>query len=161
MSFSLYRIIVRTAALAAIGCATVAHAQTEVWQCTDEYGRVEYKNTGETKGCKKLNVEPTMSVPHFSPPATANKGPNNFPKVDSETQKSRDDDRRRILNDELKNQEAKMADLQKAYNNGEPDRLGSEKNYQRYLDRVQQMKDDIDRTQSDIDSIKAELAKLS
>jgi hypothetical protein len=130
----------------------------DIYQCTDENGKIEYKNTGITKGCKKLNVEPVV-VPKLTGPA-ANKAPSNFPRVDNDTQKSRDSDRRHILEDELKTQEAKLADLQKAYNNGEPERMGDERNYQRYLDRVQQMKDDIARTQSDIDSIRAELSKL-
>jgi chromosome segregation ATPase len=97
-------------------------------------------------------------VPKLTGPAA--KSPSNFPRVDNDTQKSRDTDRRRILEDELKVQEAKLADLQKSFNNGEPERQGDERNYQRYLDRVQQMKDDIARTQSDIDSIRSELSKL-
>jgi hypothetical protein len=130
----------------------------DIYQCTDENGKVEYKNTGITKGCKKLNVEPVV-VPKLNGPG-ANKGPSNFPKVDNDTQKSRDSDRKRILEDELRTQEAKLAELEKSFNNGEPERTGDERNYQRYLDRVQQMKDDIARTQSDIDSIKSELSKL-
>ena len=36
-----------------------------------------------------------------------------------------------------------LEEIKKEYNNGEPDRLGSERNYQRYLDRVQRLKDEI------------------
>lgn len=36
-----------------------------------------------------------------------------------------------------------LEEMKKEYNNGEPDRLGSERNYQRYLDRVQRLKDEI------------------
>lgn len=144
-------------ALFALATSASVYAQTEIYQCTDENGKTEYKNTGITKGCKKLTVEPVVVPKLNGPPA---KTPGNFPRVDNDTQKSRDTDRRRILEDELKVQESKMADLQKAYNNGEPDRQGDERNYQRYLDRVQQMKDDIARTQSDIDSIRAELSKM-
>jgi uncharacterized protein involved in exopolysaccharide biosynthesis len=80
--------------------------------------------------------------------------------VDTQTQKTRDADRRHILEDELHAEEAKLDGLQKTYNNGEPERQGDERNYQRYLDRVQQLKDDIARTQADIDSIKSELSGL-
>jgi hypothetical protein len=129
----------------------------EIYQCTDANGKTEYKNTGETKGCKKLTVDPVV-VPRLNNSA-ANNGAG-FPKVDSATQKSRDSDRRKILEDELATQKVKMAQLQKDYNNGEPDRTGDERNYQRYLDRVQQLKDSISRTQSDIDSIQGEINKL-
>ncbi|MGA2550481.1 MAG: DUF4124 domain-containing protein [Burkholderiaceae bacterium] len=147
----------RGAALAALFWMGAACAQSEIYQCTDENGKVEYKNTGITKGCKKMTVEPVV-VPKLTGPTA--KTPTNFPKVDNDTQKSRDSDRRRILEDELKVQEAKLADLEKTFNNGEPERQGDERNYQRYLDRVQQLKDEIARTQSDIDSIKSELSKL-
>ncbi len=142
-------------ALLAAGLTGAAWGQTEIYQCTDDNGHVEYKNTGNTKGCKKMSVDPVV-VPKLAAP----KAQPNFPTVSSDTQKSRDSDRRHILEDELKTQEDKLAALQKTYNNGEPERQGDERNYQRYLDRVQQLKDDIARTQGDIDSIKAELSRL-
>jgi hypothetical protein len=136
--------------------SSAAWAQSEIFQCTDATGKIEYKNTGVTKGCKKITVDPVV-VPKLAN-STATGG--NFPKVDSSTQKARDSDRRKILEDELSQQKAKLAQLQKDYNNGEPDRQGDERNYQKYLDRVQGMKDSIARTQSDVDSIEGELAKL-
>lgn len=140
-------------------CAGHAYAQSatppEIFQCTDDNGKIEYKNTGNTKGCKKIPVEQPNVVPKLANPKAAA-----FPKVDNQTQKSRDADRRHILEDELHSEQAKLDGLQRTYNNGEPERQGDERNYQRYLDRVQQMKDDIARTQADIDSIKAELAGL-
>jgi hypothetical protein len=150
---------VRLAALLAVLSllgSTTAWAQSEIFQCTDATGKIEYKNTGTTKGCKKMTVDPVI-VPRLAN-STATGG--SFPKVDSATQKSRDSDRRKILEDELGTQKAKLAQLQKDYNNGEPDRQGDERNYQKYLDRVQALKDSIARTQSDVDSIQGELAKL-
>ncbi|MDE1929772.1 MAG: hypothetical protein KGI36_21525, partial [Burkholderiales bacterium] len=57
-------------------------------------------------------------------------------------------------------QQHKLAELQQAYNNGEPERQGNERNYQKYLDRVAGMKASIDRTQADIAAIQREIAKL-
>ena len=54
----------------------------------------------------------------------------------------------------------KLAQLQKEYNNGEPERRGDERNYQKYLDRTAEMKAAISRKESDIAAIKRELAKL-
>lgn len=49
----------------------------------------------------------------------------------------------------------------KEYNNGEPDKIGGEaRNYQKYLDRVAEMKASIARNQSDIDGLKRELSRL-
>ena len=50
--------------------------------------------------------------------------------------------------------------MQKAYNNGEPERQGDEKNYQKYIDRVAEMKASLLRKESDIAAIKREIAKL-
>ena len=48
----------------------------------------------------------------------------------------------------------------KDFNNGEPERTGDEKNFQKYLDRVANMRTGIDRKQADIAALKRELAKL-
>jgi len=90
----------------------------------------------------------------------AQPSPEGFPRVDSSTQRARDNDRRRILEEEMRKEEAKLAEIRKEYNNGEPDRLGSERNYQRYLDRVAALKASIARNESDIAGIKRELARL-
>jgi SMC interacting uncharacterized protein involved in chromosome segregation len=80
--------------------------------------------------------------------------------VDATTQKSRDSDRRRILEDELHDKEAQLEALKRDYNNGEPERQGGERNYQRYLDRTERLKSDIARAESDIASIRNEIAKV-
>jgi hypothetical protein len=76
-------------------------------------------------------------------------------------QRARDGDMRTILEAELKKAEAKLAEQQKEYNNGEPEKQGIEgRNYQRYLDRVAELKDGIARNQSDIAGIKREISRL-
>ncbi|MEO5607085.1 MAG: hypothetical protein ABIR13_05840 [Polaromonas sp.] len=87
-----------------------------------------------------------------SPSARSDSGPE---------QRARDSDSRLILDSELKKSEARLADLQKEYNHGEPEKQGIEgRNYQRYLDRVSELKDSIARTQSDIAGIKREMGRL-
>ena len=81
-------------------------------------------------------------------------------KVDPAQQRARDGDARRILESELSKEEDKLAQLQKEYNGGEPERRGDERNYQKYLDRTAEMKAAITRKESDIAAIKRELAKL-
>ncbi len=76
-------------------------------------------------------------------------------------QRARDSDSRAILESELKKAESRLAEQQKEWNNGEPEKQGIEgRNYQRYLDRVAEMKDSIARNQSDIAGLKRELARL-
>ncbi len=142
--------------------AGLAHADQDLYKCVDAHGGVTYANTGSTKGCTRISVDPVV-VPKLATPQkaqAAQASPSNFPKVDGATQKARDSDRRRILDDELRDKEAKLADLKREYNNGEPERQGNERNYQRYLDRVAQLKADIARAESDVASIKSEIGKV-
>ena len=65
-----------------------------------------------------------------------------------------------MLQTELRQAEERLASAQKEFNNGEPERQGNERNYQRYLDRVEEMRKSIERKQADIAAIRRELAKL-
>jgi hypothetical protein len=140
-----------------------AHADGEVYLCVDEHGNKEYKNTGLTKGCKKVELPGITIVPAPVLPASSKKSakaPSDFPKVDDSTQKARDSDRKQILQDELKNEEQKLANQKKEFNNGEPERQGNEKNYAKYQERVAAMKDDIARTEKNIEALKREIGNL-
>ena len=140
----------------------------EVYLCVDDKGHREYKNTGNVKGCKKVELPGLTTVP--PPPAAkrmaANSGsksassPAEFPKVDDSTQKARDNDRKQILLDELKGEEQKLANLKRDYKGGEPERQGNEANYAKYQERVGQMRDDISRVEKNIEALKRELANI-
>jgi hypothetical protein len=129
------------------------------FKCVDEHGGVTYTNVGTGKGCTKIAVDPVV-IPGFKAPTKAGPTPAGFPKVDNSTQKARDSDRKRILEDELHDKEAQLAVLKREYNNGEPERQGDERNYQRYLDRTERLKSDIARAESDIASIRNEIGKV-
>jgi hypothetical protein len=51
--------------------------------------------------------------------------------------------------------------MEKEFNGGQPERLGDEKNYQKYLDRVAEMRSAIERKQIDIAALRREIQKLS
>lgn len=150
-----------------VAAAGHVHAQSEVYLCVDENGKKEYKNTGATKGCKKIDLPGLTMIP--APPkraavqtasAKSASSPSDFPKVDSDTQKTRDNDRRQILLDEMKGEEQKLANLKKEFNNGEPERRGDERNFAKYQERLAGMKDDIGRTEKNIEALKRELGNL-
>ena len=61
----------------------------------------------------------------------------------------------------MKKSETRLADLQKEYKDGEPDKQGIEgRNYQRYLDRVAELKENISRSQGDVAGLRREIARL-
>ncbi len=148
-----------------------AQAQSEVYLCVDESGKKEYKNTGATKGCKKVDLPGITMIPAPATPAKkvvaqtaaakpASAAPADFPKVDSGMQKARDNDRRQILLDEMKNEEKKLASLKQEFNNGEPERRGDERNYAKYQERVASMKEDIARSEKNVEALKREIDNL-
>ncbi|XHO05084.1 hypothetical protein ACEQUB_01980 [Ralstonia syzygii] len=100
-----------------------------------------------------------QSAQRGAAPASAESS-GSFPRVDSATQKSRDSERRRVLEAELSEEERKLQALQAEYNNGQPERQGNERNYQKYLDRTAQLKSDIERSQANVESIRRELSNL-
>jgi hypothetical protein len=103
---------------------------------------------------------PAPSAPGAAPAPARPAGSESFPKVDSATQRARDADRRRILEDEQRKEEAKLAELKTEFNNGEPERRGDERNYQKYLDRVQRLRDDIARSENNLATIRKELGMI-
>jgi hypothetical protein len=83
-----------------------------------------------------------------------------FPRVDPSAQRARDLDRRRILEEELRKEEARLSELRTEFRGGEPERRGDERNYQKYLDRVERLKDDIARSESAVASLRREMTAL-
>jgi hypothetical protein len=122
------------------------------------------------KGCRTIEGAPITIVPMTKPRAASSAAANSGAapaqrsgegtRVDPSEQRARDSDAKRILNDELRREEERLAQIKRDYNNGEPERNGDERNFQKYLDRVADMKAAIARKESDIAAIKRELAKL-
>jgi hypothetical protein len=151
--------------------AHYASAQDKVYRCGNEY--TNNVKQAESKGCKlveggNVTVVQGTKVGGNSPVRVASASPSSSgggtstPRNDSAEQKARDSDLKGILEGELKKAESKLADLQKEYNNGEPEKLGPEtRNHQKYLDRVAELKASIARQESDITSLKRELGRAS
>jgi len=151
------------------GTGSSAWAQ-QVYRCVGAGGAApEYINNtkeAQTRNCKLVsggNVTVVQSSPAVKA-ATVRVATAGGPAAsgsNSAEQRARDSDSRAILEAELKKAEAKLAEQQKEYNNGEPEKQGIEgRNYQRYLDRVAEMKESINRNQSDIAGLKREISRL-
>ncbi len=153
------RFAIRCLSAAVLVIASGTGVAQDVYKCVDDRGNVTFMNTGSFKGCTRVSVDPVV-IPKANTSAKAAPTPGGFPRVDGPTQKVRDNDRKRILEDELHDKEARLADLKREYNNGEPERQGGERNYQRYLDRTERLKGDIARAESDIQSIRNEIGKV-
>jgi len=151
----------------ALLAAVSASAQTTIWRCGNTY--TNDKVEAQSKGCKAVeggNVTIVQGTRVNGANAerklvtAPSKGDRAGQRVQDTEQKARDADARGILEAELKKAEARRADLLKEYNNGEPEKQGAEgKNYQKYLDRVAELKASIDRNEQDIAGLKRELSR--
>ena len=159
-----------TLLLASAGSAVWAQ---QIFRCGGAGGAPpEYINNpkdAQTRNCKTMtggNVTVVQGTAPAAAPRTAVRAAATTPSGGTRTdggpeQRARDSDSRSILESELKKAESKLVEQQKDYNNGEPEKQGIEsRNYQRYLDRVAELKDGIARNQSDIAGIKREISRL-
>ena len=138
-------------------------AQAQIYRCESADGTPLFQNS-PGKNCKAMDLPSLTTVPSARTPAagarTANATPSDFPRVDASAQRSRDSDRKRILQDELTKEQARLEEVRKEYNGGEPERQGNERNYQKYLDRVERLKDDITRSETNVASLRRELESV-
>lgn len=120
----------------------------------------------QDKGCRTLEGAPVTVIQTARPRPEAKPVPERGAeakakdKVDPNEQRTRDNDARRILEAELKAENERLAMLLREFNNGEPERRGDERNYQKYQERVAELKAGIARKETDIAALKRELAKL-
>ena len=145
----------------------LVQAQERVWRCGNEY--TNNAAVAKDRGCKVMEGGNITVVQTPRAPAAASSGgsgsaaraPAGSPRVEGSDQRARDGEARSVLQSELRKAESRQAELLKDYNNGEPEKQGSEaRNYQKYLDRVAEMKAEIARNQSDIAGIRRELGRL-
>lgn len=150
------------------GSVSAAFAQERIYRCGGKEGAApEYINNAkdaQSRGCKQIeggNVTVVQSLPQSRPAVRVAAAAQASPAAGNDAQRARDSDTRAILESELKKAELRLAEQQKEYNNGQPEKQGIEgRNYQRYLDRVAEMKESIARHESDIAGLKREISRL-
>ena len=144
-------------------------AWAETCKYMDGDGRVIYSNTPNSppKGATKVKCFEDP-VPKPAPASTPNadaRPPNpdakaKLPKVSETTQKTRDDERRRILEQELADETGRLAQAKTDLAAQESVRNGNERNYERFLERVKPYRDAVGTHEHNIEAIKREIANL-
>ena len=154
-------------ALASLG----TQAQGTVYRCPGPpvlYTDALSAKEAQDKGCRTIEGTP-ITVVQAPRPRAAAAAPASAAvpgargadaRVDAGQQRVRDDERRRVLQTELRQAEERLAAAQKEFNNGQGERRGDERNYQKYLDRMAELKDNIARFEADVQALKREIAKL-
>lgn len=130
----------------------------EIYKCVDGEGNVSYTNTKQ-KACTAMDIGPYRepAPPAARPKARASQSPApaNFPSVDSETQKQRDQGRRRILETELAGEEKLLADARRALAEGEIAGGGGDR---AHPDRLRKLRETVGLHEQNVVALKRELA---
>jgi Domain of unknown function (DUF4124) len=135
----------------------IAGAST-LYRCTDEFGRTTYTNyKAGTRKCTVLSRDDTPRAAASSAEGskTAKASPVDFPKVTGETQKSRDGDRRYILEQEVESEKKHLGEAQKSLADQlatQPAGSGPE--------RLQPTRDRIALHERNLDALKKEISNL-
>lgn len=153
--------------LALLGVADV-HAQSATYRCVDDSGRSTYTNVKEEMAGRKctvvsreVSVVPAQQI--MAPPAKAGPGAAKAAgeRVDTNTQRSRDDTRRKILQEELDGAEKRLSESRQKLAEQESIRSGEEIVIpQKRADRIKPYRDEVERQEQNVASLKRELSNL-
>jgi len=146
--------------LFAMLCVSPYLAQAEIYKAVDEDGHVTYSSS-PIKGGKKLNLEPLPTMKPVTPASAS------FPRVDGETQRGRDDTRRKILQDELDAEQKLLESANQALTEAEsnPEVFKGQdgrtyRNVAKYDEKVKPLQEQVDLHKKNIEALMTELSKL-
>ena len=131
-----------------------AVAQT-IYKCVDANGGTVISNAKLEKNCRVITSGPENSMPApkvKQPGAAANPSPAGFPRVQEDTQKARDGDRRMILEQELAGEQRSLEQARKEL--AEQQAAGS------VGDRLAPYRDRVSQHERNIQAIQKELGNL-
>lgn len=139
----------------------------DIYKHVDEHGNITFTNA-PVRGAQRILIEPTRATarpaaPSLSAPAPSRStvSPSSFPRVDAGTQKERDISRRRILEDELSNEQRLLNERKQELTNAEAQRSAQEKsNPQQYVERLGRLREGILLHEKNIAALQSELGKL-
>lgn len=153
----------------AVLCVVLLHVglvHADIYKYVDENGHVTYSNK-PSKGAKKLQLEPLNTFTPLQHSAKQPETPKDFPRVDEATQRRRDEERRRILEEELANEqsalEAARAKLKLAQETPMVYRTQSgqiRRNVTQYEENVRLAQEEVKMHEDNIKALQAELANL-
>lgn len=135
--------------------AMPAAAQT-IYKCIDANGGTLISNARVDKNCKAVVSSPETTLPApraRQAGAVANPTPSTFPRVQEDTQRARDGDRRYILEQELAGEQRSLEQARKDLAEQEALR-GSPERLAPYRDRVGQHERNIQAIQKELGNLK-------
>jgi hypothetical protein len=140
-------------------------AVADICKYADADGNVHYSNLPPEKGWRRLScASGDDGSPRRSNGAAAARSapsPAGFPRVDSDTQRNRDDIRRKVLNDELNAEQKLLAEARTQYADGAPVPLPEERSdAEKYRARIARLRQAVSIHEKNVEALKKELATV-
>jgi len=128
-----------------------------MYKCATQSGASSYFNVpgadGPLPGSSASASQPVRSAKAATPAG--------FPRVDADTQKGRDDMRRKVLSEELTSEEKLLAESRALYADGAPPLLPEEKaDAEKYRARIARLRQTVSVHEKNIEALKKELAAI-
>ena len=152
--------------VAAFGLLACSLAWADVYKCVDDDGHVTYTNTKPSPKAKCAALSRDQRVSTVPGRAAATPSPPGFPRVDEDTQRARDNERRRILEQELATEQKNLEQAKKELAEQEGTVLPQERNVggtinlPRVHERLQPYKDKVALHERNIESLNKEIGNL-
>jgi hypothetical protein len=146
---------------AALAMLVAASSHAAICKYVDAEGTIHYTNVAPSKGWRKLSCDIVDEGPRRASNGNGKSSatPSMFPRVDSETQKSRDEMRRKVLSDELASEEKLLGEAREAYGNGAPVPLADEKSdAEKYRQRIARLRQNVQVHERNIEALHKEIA---
>ena len=135
-------------------------ARAAICKYVDAGGTIHYTNITPEKGWRKLSCDIVEDAPRAA--AGTSRGassPSGFPRVEPATQKSRDELRRKVLDDELASEEKLLDEARRAYGNGAPPPLPDEQaDAEKYRQRIARLRQAVQVHERNIEALRKEIA---
>jgi len=130
------------------------HAQGEVYKCPDPSGRPTYTNVKrDTIGKKCTLVSKEVSVVPAQAPTRA------MPSS-AASSSGRSENRRKIIESELQNEQQLLSDARQKLAEQEGIRTGDERNYARVIERLKPFQEAVEQHSKNIEQLRGELNRL-
>jgi hypothetical protein len=139
------------------GCVSKpVYVAGEMYRCATQSGASSYFNVPGGGGPASGSSSSTQAI-RSSKAAT----PSGFPRVDPDTQKGRDDVRRKVLSDELAAEEKLLAETRALYAEGAPVPLPEERtDAEKYRVRIARLRQSVTVHEKNIEALRKELAAI-
>ncbi|MCP5243721.1 MAG: DUF4124 domain-containing protein [Burkholderiales bacterium] len=123
-----------------------------VYKQVDEQGNVTYSNV-QTRDAEQIDLPPLVVVPSVDSAGAENR-------IRQRRENKIIKKQRQEIEQQISEETLVLENLKAEFKDGNPDRLGSERNYQRYLDRVDRLKKEIGFREANLQALQRQLNEL-